>query len=182
MSHVGTALIDPHKIFARVGLEKGMRVADLGCGRTGHFVFTAAKVVTDLGVVYAVDIIKEVLEGIKSRVAIEGVDNVQIIWSDIEAEGKTPIPEKSLDVCFFVNVLSQLKNRAASLREASRLLKDDGKIVIVDWLKKIGPLGPEESAMLNEQKVKVLAEQCDLEIVDSDAAGDYHFFTILNKI
>lgn len=32
MSTSGTALLNPHKVFAEVGLAKGMRVADLGCG------------------------------------------------------------------------------------------------------------------------------------------------------
>lgn len=182
MTHVGTALIDPHKIFERAGLKSGMRVADLGCGRTGHFVFVAARAVGDSGVVYAVDIIKEVLESIKGRIKTEGFDNVQIIWSDIESEGKTPIPAESLDVCFFVNVLSQLKERVSALKEAKRLLKPGGKIVLVDWAKKIGPLGPEEENMIKKETVNSLSNVCGLTIIEDGAAGDYHFFTIIKKI
>lgn len=182
MTHAGTALIDPHKIFSRVGLVKGMRVADFGCGRTGHFVFVAARTVGETGVVYAIDIMKEILESIKSRVRTEGFDNVQTIWSDIESVGKAPIPDNTLDVCFFVNVMSQLKNRELALREASRLLKIGGKIVVVDWLKKIGPLGPEEDVILNLEKVKLLGESCGLTWVESEPAGDYHFYSILEKI
>jgi len=182
MVHVGTALIDPQKIFMRIGLVKGMRVADFGCGRTGHFVFTAAKTVTDMGVVYAIDVIKEVLENIRSRVRIEGFDNVQVVWSDIEIVGKTPIPEGTLDICFFVNVLSQLKNPSAALTEAGRLLKTGGKIVVVDWLKKIGPLGPAEETMLNPEKIRNLGERCGLIWGESDSTGDYHFYSILNKV
>jgi ubiquinone/menaquinone biosynthesis C-methylase UbiE len=182
MTHVGIALIDPHKIFSAVGLSKGMRVADFGCGRTGHFVFVAAKVVEDVGVVYAVDIMKEVLENIKSRVRSEGFDNVQIIWSDIESEGKTPIAGGSLDVCFFVNVVSQLKNRTAALKEAMRLLKPGGKVVVVDWSKKIGPLGPEEDKMLNPGKVSMLGSDCGFTVEGTGSAGDYHFYSILKKI
>ena len=68
MSHSGTALIDPYKIFEKISLGHGMRVADLGCGRTGHFIFPTARVVGESGVVYAVDIMKDILESIKSRV------------------------------------------------------------------------------------------------------------------
>lgn len=182
MSHLGTALIDPHKIFSEVGLSKGMRVADFGCGRTGHFVFTAAKVVEDVGVVYAIDILKEILENINSRVQNEGFGNVQIVWSDIEAAGKTPVPEGTLDMCFFVNVLSQLKNQSVALREAGRLLKAGGKIVIVDWRKNIGPLGPSTEAMLNPEKIKLLGSECGFVWGGSNSAGDYHFYSVLNKV
>ena len=182
MVHVGTALIDPHKIFSRIGLGRGMRVADFGCGRTGHFVFTAARTVEDIGVVYAVDILKEVLENMRSRMRTEGFSNVQIVWSDVEAVGKTPIPAGSLDVCFFVNVLSQLKNQVSALAEAKRLLKNGGQVVVVDWRKKIGPLGPAEGMMLNEEKIKSLGVESGLVFEGADAAGDYHFYSILKKI
>ena len=44
VDHVGKALIDPYPIFEAIGLAPGERVADLGCGRTGHFVFPASRV------------------------------------------------------------------------------------------------------------------------------------------
>jgi ubiquinone/menaquinone biosynthesis C-methylase UbiE len=57
MAHSGTVLIDPYKIFEKISLSVGQRVADLGCGRTGHFVFPAVKTVGDTGIVYAVDVV-----------------------------------------------------------------------------------------------------------------------------
>ena len=144
MSHSGTALIDPYKIFEKISLAEGQRVADLGCGRTGHFVFPAVKIVGDKGVVYAVDIIKNVLDSIKSMARSEGYDSVQTVWSDIELPGKTPIPAGSLDACFYVNVLFQLKNKVGAIKEAVRLLKKGGYLVVVDWAKKLGMLGPAE--------------------------------------
>jgi len=182
MNHLGTALIDPREIFSRVGLSRGMRVADFGCGRTGHFVFLAAKIVEDVGIVYAVDILKEVLESIKNRIKGEGFDNIQTVWSDIEKEGKTPIPVNSLDICFFVNVMSQLKDQVSALQEAMRLLKTGGKIVIVDWAKKLGQLGPAETAILNQEKIKILCNSCALTLEETNAAGDYHFYSILRKV
>ncbi|MCX6779720.1 MAG: hypothetical protein NT034_00885 [Candidatus Magasanikbacteria bacterium] len=68
MQTSGTALIDPFEIFQKVGLSSGMRVADMGCGRTGHFVLPAARVVGEKGLVYAVDILKDVLQSLGSWV------------------------------------------------------------------------------------------------------------------
>jgi len=181
MTHSGLALIDPNKIFSAVGLAKGMRVADLGCGRTGHFVFMAAREVEETGVVYAVDILKDVLENITSRIRSEGYENVQPIWSDIEKFGAMPIPEKSLDICFVVNVMYGLKNRASTLKESARLLKEGGYMAIVDWSKRIGPLGPAEASMIKPEEIIALAEEAGLSLENNFPAGDYHFCLIFKK-
>lgn len=181
MQNSGSALLDPQKIFSKIGLVAGMRVADFGCGRTGHFVFPAAKAVGERGMVYAVDILKEVLESIQSWMRSEGMDNVQTIWSDIEVYAKTPIPEKSLDMCFFMNVLSGVKNPSNAVKEATRLLKDDGQLVIVDWSKKLGTLGPNETNMLDAEKLTRMVEQVGLRAIDTMPVSDYHFCVICKK-
>lgn len=181
MSHVGTALIDPYKIFEKVGLSQGMRVADLGCGRTGHFIFPAARVVGETGVIYAVDIMKDILESIKSRIRSEGYDNIQTVWADLEAYGKIPIPANSLDICFFVNVFFMLKKKTEALQEAHRLLKENGFLVIVDWTKKLGLLGPDPGLAVNPQELAKIAAEFGLSLVEDCSAGEYHFCLIFAK-
>lgn len=179
--HSGTALIDPYKIFEKISLAEGQRVADLGCGRTGHFVFPAVKIVGDKGVVYAVDIIKNVLESIKSMARSEGCNSVQTVWSDIELPGKTPIPSGSLDACFCINVLFQLKNKVGAVKEAARMLKHGGYLVVVDWAKKLGTLGPADGSMLNPEEVLRLAALENLKFLDQVDVGEYHFALLFEK-
>lgn len=181
MNHAGRALIDPYKIFEKINLKPGMRAADMGCGRTGHFVFPAAKIVGSTGMVYAVDIMKEVLASLNSWVRSEGMDNVQTIWSNIEAVNKTPIPSQSLEVCFFMNVLSGIKDKSAALSEARRLIKNDGRIVVVDWFKKLGTLGPSEDAMLPNEMLEKEAQKSDLCLVENFSISDYHYCSIFKK-
>ncbi len=181
MSHSGTALIDPYKVFEKVGLSPGMRVADFGCGRTGHFVFPSAKIVGEKGIVYAIDIIKNILESIKSLAKSEGYDNVQVIWSDVELVGKTPIPENSLNACFFINLLSQVKEREAVIKEASRLLKNDGYLAVIDWHKKLGLLGPSEAQKVLPELVINFAKDSNLKLQESTMMSDYHYLLIFRK-
>jgi ubiquinone/menaquinone biosynthesis C-methylase UbiE len=182
MVHAGTSLIDPNKIFEKIHLAPGMRVADLGCGRTGHFVFSAAQAVGDKGVVYAVDVIKDVLASVKSLAQGEGFDNIQTVWSDIELAGRTPIPDESVDACFIVNVMFQLKNKAGAMREAARMLKKEGYLVVVDWMKKLGALGPAPEVMTSPQTLAASAEEAGLAPVENFPAGAYHYSLILKKI
>lgn len=181
METSGRALIDPSKILEKVGLKHGMRVADMGCGRTGHFVLPAAKAVGDTGMVYAIDIMKEILENIDSWKKSLGLNNIQPIWSNIEAEGKTPIPAKSLDVCFFMNVFFMLKQKAGALKEAFRLIKDDGQVVVVDWEKNIGALGPLPEKMVKAQDLINEAQAVGLRLVENFPAGSYHYCLIFKK-
>jgi ubiquinone/menaquinone biosynthesis C-methylase UbiE len=182
MAHTGTALIDPYKIFEKISLSAGKRVADLGCGRTGHFVFPAVKIVGDTGVVYAVDVVKNILESIKSLARSGGFDNIQTVWSDIELPGKTPIPTGSLDVCFCVNVLFQLKNKPGALQEAARMLKKGGYLVAVDWAKKLGMLGPDEKSILKPSDLVQMAVVENFKLVDTITPGEYHYSLIFEKI
>ncbi len=181
MEHVGTALIDPHHVFDQVGLQPGMRVADFGCGRTGHFIFSAARLVGEKGIVYAVEVVKDILESIKSRVRSEGYDNIETVWSDIELIGKTPIPKESLDVCFLVNVMFMLKDPRGAFFEAERLLKSGGSVVVVDWRRQMGPLGPTAERMISREKLDDAANGSSLEFVKEFSVGDYHQCFIFKK-
>lgn len=181
MTHAGKALIDPEAIFAKINLGKGMRVADLGCGRTGHFIFTASRIVGDSGLVYAVDIMKDIVQGIKNRARAEGFDNIQVIWSDVEVVGQTPIPPGSLDVCFLINLLFLTKDRKVVLTEAMRLLKSGGLLTVVDWKKKLGPLGPEPAQQVDPNDLTADAAELNLTPQDRFAAGEYHYCLIFKK-
>lgn len=180
-TNAGKALIDPDAIIKKIGLVPSLRVADFGCGRTGQFIFSLSKAVGESGVVYAVDIIKDILRSIKSRADAEGYENVQIVWSDIEKYGAAPIPAGSLDVCFFVNVMFLLKDRVGALKEAMRLLHNTGMIVVVDWEKRLGTLGPADDQMLEKTSMIDLAAASNLKLVDNFSAGDYHYCLVFMK-
>ncbi len=181
MTHSGTALLDPHQVFKKIALKEGMRIADLGCGRTGHFVFPASRVVKDTGVVYAVEIVKNIVESIKSRVRSEGYNNVQVIWGDIERQGELPIPAESLDVCFLVNVLFLVRNKTAVLEEAKRLLQSGGYAVVVEWAHTLGALGPRPEQFVDSGALKGEAEKMGFTPVDIFPINDYHYCLILKK-
>lgn len=182
MFHAGSALIDPHFIFTKVGLASGMRVADLGCGRTGHFIFSAARTVEEKGIVYAVDVLKDVLENVKSRTRSEGYDNVQTVWSDIETVGNTAIPTASLDGCFIINVMFLMKNRVEAATEAARLLKPGGFLAVVEWLKNLGEVGPSPQDLISPEELKATIAKSGLVFHEECAVGEYHYALTFKKI
>lgn len=169
----GTALVDARDLFARAQVAPGMHVADFGSGRTGHMIFPAAKIIGEHGIVYAVDILKEVLGLIKKRADLEAFVNIHPVWADIERQNGISIPRGSLDIVFMVNILHNLENIFGPLSEADRLLKPKGRIVVVDWTNRLGQLGPDESKQLNFSTVLDWAREHDFGVQDDFAPNQY---------
>ncbi len=177
----GNILLDPYYIFDQVGLGQGMKVADLGCGAAGHFVIPAAKIVGGTGTVYAVDLLKSVLDAVQSRAKLEGVSNIETVWSNLEIYGATDIKEGSLDFDLLINTLFQIKKRDEVFREAVRLVKKGGKVLVVEWGLAEAPLGPPVEMRLSKDVVRAMAKQNGLTEVKEFKAGTYHYGLIFVK-
>ena len=84
--------IKPEEIIKNFEIRQGMVVVDFGSG-SGHYVLAVAKKMNNSGVVYAIDIQKNLLEAIKSEATKQHLSNVDIIWADIESkEGTKLVP------------------------------------------------------------------------------------------
>lgn len=179
-STTGNELISAN-LFELVGVEKGMKVGDLGCGNLGYFTIPTAKIVGKDGVVYAVDILKPVLQSVASRARQEGLDNIKIIWSNLEIIGATKIPAGSLDIIFLVNILFQSDKDDLVIKEAERLLRVGGKLAVVDWTRQDAPFGPPIKDRTHKEEIKNMAKQAGLNLVQEFEAGRYHYGLIFIK-
>ena len=100
-------------------------IADLGCG-TGHLLFTLAPHVHRL---IGIDSSKAMLSAARKRTA--HLDNVALHRSDLSS---VPLKAGTCDAALLILVLTYLPDPAAVLREAARILKPQGKLIIVDLL------------------------------------------------
>jgi ArsR family transcriptional regulator len=98
-------------------------VADLGCG-TGAL---TAELAGRVRRVVAVDQSAEMLRAARRRLASHS--NVEIHEARLEA---LPIPDATCDAAVAVLVLSYLREPAAALREAARILRPGGRLVVVE--------------------------------------------------
>ena len=178
----GTELLDAQRILGdHAKLGYGDKVAALGCGPKAYFTFQAARIVGDRGLVYAVDILKDVLSSVESHAKTYGLMNVKTVWSNLEVYGATNIPEGSLDLAMLVNVLFESADVVQMLKEAVRLLKPSGKILIIDW-KNIGvPFGPKINRRVNPNQIKEYLDVFGLKLEEEFEAGKYHYGMIYKK-
>lgn len=178
----GNKLLDPQIIlsdYLQIGF--GEKVADLGCGAMGFFTIQAAKIVGENGVVYAVDVLKEVLSSVEGRARVEGFNNIKTVWTNLESYGATKIPDNSLDAAFLVNILFQTKKHLEIIREAARLLKPGGKLLIIDWKKNNTPFGPIITDRISQVFIKEAAIKLNLILDKEFEAGNFHFGLIFIK-
>jgi ubiquinone/menaquinone biosynthesis C-methylase UbiE len=177
----GNTLLDVGLILYKAGVTDRKKVVHLGCGASGHFVFPSARMVGKQGLIYAVDILKPVLERVDRQARQEGYENVISVWSDLEIFGATKIESSSLDCGLLVNVLYESKKRADILREGIRMLKKGGKLVIVEWKSIATPLGPSLEMRVNRDLLEAAGKKLGLHLEEDFIAGPYHYGLVFIK-
>ena len=177
-----TILFDIENILRKITIEEGQTVAELGCGNFGFFVWPLAKIVGRKGQVYAVDILKSTLEEIRRQALKDNLPQVKTVWSNLEIFKATTIETSSLDSALLVNILHQSEKKIEIIREAIRLLKRGGKLLIVEWENTDTPLGPSLERRVKLDSLKSAAPKIGLEIREEFAAGPYHYGIILIKL
>jgi ArsR family transcriptional regulator len=106
-------------------LPRDYTVADLGCG-SGN---VAAMLAPNVKQVIAVDSSAAMLKAAKKRLG--ELSNVDLRRGELE---QLPIDDASCDAAMLLLVLSYVNDVPRVLREASRILKPSGRVVIVDLL------------------------------------------------
>ncbi|NOY35365.1 MAG: class I SAM-dependent methyltransferase [bacterium] len=175
------AFVNPEEIIKKhFNLQPGMAVADFGAG-SGYYTLAAAEIVGDSGVVYAVDIQKDLLEKIKSRAEDEGLKTVEIVWADLDKPEGSRIAENSLDFVIISNVLFQAENKAALATEAFRVLKSGGIAGVIDWSESFGGLGPRPEDVLSKQDCEKLFLEAGFTVEKDFEAGEHHYGFLFKK-
>lgn len=170
--------LNPKEILSKVELKKEMMAADFGSG-SGGWAIPLAKILKD-GKVYAIDILKEPLSALKNKAELEGIDNIELIRYNIESSEGSKLGNNFLDLVLVTNLLFETKDKKRVISEAKRVIKNGGRILIIDWLPNAA-LGPKEKRTSPEE-IRKLAEGLDLKLEKEFKAGDYHFGVILRKI
>ena len=82
----------PKEVIAQFDIVPGMTVVDMGAG-SGHSTVALSHAVGENGIVFAVDIQKEILDRLRSDFVEQGIINVELMWGDIEHPRGTKIKE-----------------------------------------------------------------------------------------
>jgi SAM-dependent methyltransferase len=128
----------PDVMWAALGHPDAHAIVDVGAG-TGMFAEQFASL-APAAVVYAVDSDQRMLDWIV-RVRASLVDAGRIV-PVLSSEAGVPLPDGSADVVAMINLHHELDDPAVTYRDAGRMLRAGGQILVVDWAKRKTPNGP----------------------------------------
>ena len=164
--------LNPEKILEKLDLNKEMVAADFGCGSGGWAIPLAKKVKW----VFAIDLLEESLSALRGRMKMEKLSNIDPLRANVEE--RTTLLSESCDLVLMTNLLFQVDDMRKVFEEAKRVLKKEGKILVVDW-KENAEVGPEKRVSV--EKVKEVAKEAGLKLKGEFEAGIYHFGLIFSK-
>jgi len=158
----------------------GMSVADFGSG-AGYFTILIGERVGREGRVYALDIMESALDSVRAKAKSAGLENVETIRGNLEVPGSSGLADQSQDIVLMANILFQSDKKVEIGREAKRVLKDGGLLIVIDWKKGAGGFGPPDSLRTDETAMHSLIVGEGLVFERSFGAGQFHFGLIFKK-
>ena len=176
---VKKTFLNPEQLLRLIPVEPGLIVADFGCGN-GYYAVAAGVITGKTGQIFAIDILEDALSQTATLAKLVGTPNVSTKQCNLENFGACPIAETSCDLVIMASLLHQVKNKDNLLREAYRVLKTGGKILVVEW-QATGPFGPPVSDRVSEDGTQKLLEKFSFRPLKKLPAGSFHYALLYQK-
>lgn len=169
-------MLPPGKTLQMLGLQEGDIIADIGCG-IGYFSIPAAEIVGDSGRVFGLDLSVEMIEELDHKIETNNLQNIRTI---ITGEDDLKLCDESVNFAFIANVLHELNEIPPIMKEVRRILKNHGKIVVLEWKKAESDYGPPiEHRIANDLVVQLLQQSGFKNINQMDI--EQHFYAVVGE-
>ena len=172
--------LNPKEAIGILKLAYGQRVVDLGAG-SGHYVFEAARAVGEAGTVYAIDIQNELVRHVAKEARLRRLANVEAMVGDLESDNGSGLPDNCADAVIVSNTLFQVEHKDTLIREAVRVLKNNGKLLIIDWKESYKGLGPQPEHIVKASDIKKIAEGLKCTLLEEIDPGAHHYRLLFKK-
>ncbi len=127
-----SSFVNPEEIVKNLTIQPGYQVADFGSG-AGFYALIIARLVGPDGLVTAIDVLQNKLDTVKTNAQAQGLFNLSYVRGNLEVLGGSTLPDSSQDLVLVANILFQSQQKAEILREAHRILKTGGELMVVEW-------------------------------------------------
>ncbi|MDP1883761.1 MAG: class I SAM-dependent methyltransferase [Candidatus Moranbacteria bacterium] len=172
--------VNPEAIVGKLDFAPGNIVADFGCG-SGYFSLPIAKKIGEQGIVHALDILPSSLETVSSQAKVRGITNILVRRVNLEKEGGSKLADRSCDWVVMKDMLFQNKNKMTVLSEARRILKDQGRILLIEWNDNDVSIGPDKSLRISKEALTEVIQKSGLGILEEIPVSNFHYGLILAK-
>jgi SAM-dependent methyltransferase len=172
--------MDPVKVLAACNIQSTNTIADFGAG--SGFVARSAAALVPQGQVFAIEINREVVTRLTRDAVDHKLSNLHVLWGDIEIAEGSKLAHDSVDVVLCFNTLFLRDDKAAVAKEAYRVLKSGGKIVVTDWTESFGGLGPQPHHVFPQAAAEALLTAAGFKkLSNTIPAGEHHYVILFEK-
>lgn len=175
-------LENPKEVLVKAGLEKGNFILlDIGTG-SGYLALMASEIMGNSSTVYAVDSHEERIKLLTEEISEKEIKNIFAIKADASVE--IPLKRDSVDICLMSNVVHGFaanNEMEKVLQNLSSVLKDDGKLIIIDFNKNDTSFGPPIGMRLDIKELEDILEPYGYILINSFDAGVNQYCTVFKK-
>jgi len=169
--------LNPDLIWEKAGLKNPSVLIDIGAG-TGFFALLFREKMKK-GKVYASDISDEMLSWMEDNLPPESKGKIIPVKME---ESSVPLSSDVADLAYMINLHHELEEPQKVLREALRLLRRGGKLLIIDWKKEKTPEGPPLEIRVTEETIESQMLKAGFKDVTKYPVLPYHYFLVGEKI
>ena len=159
------------RIVDALGVDSGMRVLDVGAG-VGRLSIPLAVKVGPEGEVVALDIQREMLDGLEKRAADAGIANVRTLRA---AAGEGALERNQFDRAVLAAVLGEIPpdRRVPALREFREALKPGGILYVIE--------GPGDPHYQSRKAIARLGAEAGLTVTETRRLGLGHLSELVAR-
>ncbi|MCL5021773.1 MAG: class I SAM-dependent methyltransferase [Nitrospirae bacterium] len=168
--------LDPDLIWGKLAFRDAGNVIEIGAG-TGFFALIFSRRLTK-GKVYACDISAVMIDWMEQNLPEEARGRVIPVSMQ---EDSVPLPDGAADLVYMINLHHELDEPLKIIAESLRLLKDGGKLMIIDWKKTETPEGPPLDIRVAEETIEDQLRRCGLTSVRKYDVLPFHNFFVAEK-
>jgi len=172
--------LNPQKVLNQLEIQSPSKIAHFGCGH-GYFTILLAKMVGKEGQIFAIDILNEALGEVKEKASQAGISNIETLRGNLEVPGGSKLPDNSCDMVLLANILFQSNKKMSIIKEAGRVLKTGGKMVIIDWQPTETGLTSDSGWRISQGEAQRLAVSQSFAFDREFDTGNFHYGLIFRK-
>jgi ubiquinone/menaquinone biosynthesis C-methylase UbiE len=116
------------ELIALLKISEGSHVADIGC-HEGYMTFKLARVVSDAGRVYAVDVDQSKLDKLNGHLRKKELTNIQTVKGDYD---NPKLPQEKLDAVIILDTYHEMDDHDEILQHVKTSLRKGGRLVICE--------------------------------------------------
>ena len=173
-------MLPTRTVLNKIGLNEGARLADIGCG-IGYFSIPAAAVIGPQGIVFALDVSKEMIEELDKKIEENGIENIRTVITD---KYNFKLKDNSVSYAFICTVLHEIEDGIAFIDETKRILALGGKIAVVEWIRAESDWGPPVDHRLDSSDVKIMLQAAGFKEIEYLKLNEHFYIvkgTLVNK-